>query len=171
MPDPDPVALAAQVADLAAQAQALSAREAALAEREAAAAHQAEGLRRAAVVAFCDALADEARLRPADVPALAEIVLRLEQSDPAPCFASASDPEAPAPAGPWLRAWLANLPPLVELSEMATHDRAGAEKTPSDAEIASRARNYRAKQAAAGQPLSFAAAVAAVELNQDRTGS
>lgn len=124
MSDPDPVALAAQVADLAAQAQALSAREAALAEREAAAAHQAEGLRRAAVVAFCDTLADEARIRPTDIPALAEIVLRLEQSDPAPCFASASDPEAPAPAAPWLRAWLASLPPLVELSEQATQARA-----------------------------------------------
>jgi hypothetical protein len=171
MSDPDPVALAAQVADLAAQAQALSAREAALAEREAAAAHQAEGLRRAAVIAFCDALANEARIRPADIPALAEIVLRLEQSDPAPCFASASDPEAPAPAAPWLKAWLASLPPLVELSEVATHDRTGAGKVPSDEEVANRARAYRAQQAAAGQPLSFAAAVAAVELNQDRTGS
>ena len=124
MSDPDPVALAAQVADLAAQAAALSAREAALAEREAAAAHQAEGLRRAAVIAFCDTLADEARIRPTDIPALAEIVLRLEQSDPAPCFASASDPEAPAPAAPWLRAFLASLPPLVELSEQATQARA-----------------------------------------------
>jgi hypothetical protein len=49
MSELDPVALAAQVADLAAQAQALSARETALAEREATAAKQAEGLRRAAV--------------------------------------------------------------------------------------------------------------------------
>ncbi len=142
-----------------------------MAEREAAAAQQAEGLRRAAVVAFCEALADEARIRPSDVPALAEIVLRLEQAAPAPCFASASDPEAPAPAAPWLKAWLASLPPLVELGEVATHDRTGAGKAPSDEEVARRARAYRAQQAAAGQPLSFAAAVAAVELNQDRTGS
>lgn len=168
---PDPIALAAQVADLAAQAEALSAREAALAEREALAAKQAEGLRRGAVIAFCDGLATEARIHPEAVPALAEIVLRLEQTDPAPCFASASDPEAPAPAGPWLRAFLASLPPLVELSEVATHGRTGAGKAPSDEEVASRARAYRAQQAAAGQPLSFAAAVAAVELNQDRTGS
>lgn len=164
---PDPIALAAQVADLAAQAEALSAREAALAEREAAAAHQAEGLRRAAAIAFCESLADEARILPTAVPALAEIVLRLDRTDPAPCFASASDPEAPAPAGPWLRDFLSHLPPLVELSEVATHGRAGPRAAPSDAEVATRARAYRAQQAAAGNPISFTAAVAAMDLNLD----
>lgn len=167
---PDPIALAAQVADLAAQAEALSAREAALAEREALAAKQAEGLRRAAVVAFCDGLATEARLRPADVPALAEIVLRLEQSEPAVCFATPGD-DTPAAGATWLRGFLASLPPLVELSEVATSERHGASQAPTDTEVANRARAYRSQQAAAGQPLSFAAAVAAVELNQDRTGS
>ena len=164
---PDPIALAAQVADLAAQAEAPSAREPALAEREALAAKQAEGQRRAAAVAFCEALADDARILPTAIPALAEIVLRLEQTDPAPCFASASDPEAPAPAAPWLRSFLSHLPPLVELSEVATHGRAGPRAAPSDAEVATRARAYRAKQAAAGNPISFTAAVAAVDLNLD----
>lgn len=124
MSDPDPVALAAQATALAEQAQALSAREQALADREAAAAKQADGLRRAAVIAFCDGLASEARIRPTDIPALAEIVLRLEQADPALCFAAADTPEAPAPGAAWLRSWLSSLPPLVELSERATAARA-----------------------------------------------
>lgn len=166
---PDPVALAAQVADLAAQAQALGAREAALAEREAAAAAQAEGLRRAQAIAFCDSLADAARIRPADVPALAELVLRLDAEAPAPCFAAPDSPEAPIAPGAWLRGWLGQLPPLVELGQVATSRRAG--QTPggiSDAEAARRARAYKAKQTASGQPISFTEACAAVDRNLDQ---
>jgi hypothetical protein len=169
MLDPDPVALAAQVADLAAQAQALTARETALAEREAAAAAQAEAIRRTQAVAFCDDLASAARIRPADVPALAELVLRLDADAPAPCFAAPDSPDAPLAPGAWLRGWLAQLPPLVELSEIATGRRAGtAPGGLSDAEAARRARAFKAKQAAAGQPISFTEACAAVERNLDQ---
>ena len=167
---PEVVDLAAREAALATLQADLATREAAVAQREAEAAAQVASLRRAAVVAFCDDLATEARLRPADVPALTEIVLRLEQSEPAVCFAEAGD-DTPAPGATWLKTFLSGLPPLVELSEVATSERHGASQAPTDTEVANRARAYRSKQAAAGQPISFAAAVAAVELNQDRTGS
>lgn len=132
MSAPDPVALAAQVADLAAQAQALTARETALAEREAAAAQQAEGIRRAQAIAFCDELASAARIRPADVPALAELVLRLDADAPAPCFAAPDSPEAPLAPGLWLRGWLGQVPPLVEMGETATAARARGPGSPMD---------------------------------------
>ncbi len=170
MSDPDPVALAAQATALAEQAQALSLREQALADREAAAAKQAEGLRRAAVIAFCDSLADEARIRPTDIPALAEIVLRLEQSDPALCFAAADTPEAPAPAAPWLRAWLSALPPLVDLSDVATTVRAkSGASTLDDKDVVRRARAFHQSQIDAGTVISFAEAVSAVEAGTDRS--
>jgi hypothetical protein len=159
-----------EVVDLAAREAALATLQADLDRRAQDLADKELALRRAAVVAFCDGLATEARLRPADVPALAEIVLRLEQSEPAVCFATPGD-DTPAAGATWLRGFLASLPPLVELSEVATSERHGASQAPTDTEVANRARAYRSQQAAAGQPLSFAAAVAAVELNQDRTGS
>ncbi|MBP6735272.1 MAG: hypothetical protein KAY71_04015 [Chromatiaceae bacterium] len=167
MTDPDPVALAAQVADLAAQAEALTARETALLAREAEIAAHAEGIRRAEAVAFCDALANKAQIRPTDIPALAELMLRLDADEPAPCFAAATDPQQATAPGAWLRSWLSGMPPLVELSEVATHGRSGPHTAPTDAEAVTRARAYRAKQAAAGNPISFTAAVAAVDLNLD----
>lgn len=167
MTDPDPVALAAQVADLAAQAEALTARETALLAREAEIAAHAEGIRRAEAVAFCDSLANKAQIRPADIPALAELMLRLDADEPAPCFAAATDPQQATAPGAWLRSWLSGMPPLVELSEVATHGRSGPHTAPTDAEAVTRARAYRAKQAAAGNPISFTAAVAAVDLNLD----
>jgi len=120
---PEVVDLAAREAALATLQADLATREAAVAQREAEAAAQVASLRRAAVVAFCDGLATEARLRPADVPALAEIVLRLEQSDPAVCFATPGD-DTPAAGATWLKTFLSGLPPLVELSEVATQARA-----------------------------------------------
>ena len=124
MPDiPEVVDLAAREAALATLQADLATREAAVAQREAEAAAQVASLRRAAVVAFCDGLATEARLRPADVPALAEIVLRLEQSEPAVCFATPGD-DTPAAGATWLKTFLSGLPPLVELSEVATQARA-----------------------------------------------
>lgn len=167
MTDPDPVALAAQVADLAAQSAALTARETALLAREAEIAAHAVGIRRAEAVAFCDALATKAQIRPTDIPPLAELMLRLDADEPAPCFAAATEPEQAMAPGTWLRAWLASMPPLVELSEVATHGRSGPHTAPTDAEAVARARAYRAKQAAAGNPISFTAAVAAVDLNLD----
>lgn len=167
MPELDSVALAAQVADLAAQSAALTARETALLAREAEIAAHAVGIRRAEAVAFCDALATKAQIRPTDIPALAELMLRLDTDEPAPCFAAAAEPENAMAPGAWLRSWLASMPPLVELSEVATHDRSGPHTAPTDAEAAARARAYRAKQAAAGNPISFTAAVAAVDLNLD----
>ena len=112
-----------EVVELAAREAALADLKAELDRRAQDLADQELALRRAAVVAFCDDLAAEARIRPADVPALSEIVLRLEQSEPALCFA-APDTESPAPSATWLKTFLAGLPPLVELSEVATQARA-----------------------------------------------
>ena len=125
MPEPDPVALAAQATALAEQAEALSIREQALADREAAMAAQVAAQRHSQAVAFCDDLANQARLRPADVPALAELLFRLDKDVAAPCFAAPDSTEDMAP-GPWLRTFLASLPPLVELSEIATKTRSQA---------------------------------------------
>jgi len=118
-----------EVVELAAREAALADLKAELDRRAQDLADQELALRRAAVVAFCDDLAAEARIRPADVPALSEIVLRLEQSEPALCFA-APDTESPAPSATWLKTFLAGLPPLVELSEVATQARAQGAHAP-----------------------------------------
>ena len=113
-----------EVVDLAAREAALATLQADLDRRAHDLADKELALRRAAVVAFCDGLANEARLRPADVPALAEIVLRLEQSEPAVCFATPGD-DTPAAGATWLRSFLASLPPLVDMAaSLATKDRA-----------------------------------------------
>ncbi len=165
---PDPVALAAQTDDLARQAAALAQREAALAAREQAAAAQAEALRRTELTAFCDELASQAKLRPADVQPLVALLASLP-ADAALDFAAADDPATAQPPATWLRGFLASLPPLVALGEVATSARAAAGLKPaSDTSIARRAQAYKARQDAAGQPLSFTEAVAAVELDLDR---
>lgn len=112
-----PVDLAAREAELATREQALAAREAALAAAEAAG-------RRAQVAAFAEGLANEARLRPADVPRITEIILALTEhaAEPAACFAE-GEGAAPVDAATWLRGWLAAQAPLVELSAIATSDR------------------------------------------------
>lgn len=113
-----------EVIDLAAREAALATLQAELDRRAQDLSDKELALRRAAVVAFCDGLANEARLRPADVPALAEIVLRLEQSEPAVCFATPGD-DTPAAGATWLRGFLATLPPLVDMAaQVATKDRA-----------------------------------------------
>ena len=132
MPDPaaPAVDLAARQAELETQAAALAAREQAIAEREAASAAQAEAIRRTEIASFCDGLADEARIRPADAPALVALLAALPDA-PAVEFASADG--APASQAAWLRGWLAKLPPLVDLGEIATKGRAGT-TTPEGAE-------------------------------------
>jgi len=173
-PMPDPTldlaaresALTERETDLAKAAQQLAAREAAIAAREAAAKAQGEAIRRTEITAFCEKLAGEARIRPADAPALVTLLATLPE-EPAVEFAQPG--ETPALPAAFLRRFLAALPPIVELAEIATKARAGTPQGElSDAQAASRARAYKAKQDAAGQPISFAAAVAAVELNQDR---
>lgn len=138
MPDPVPVPVptpgaAPATIDLAAQTSALAAREAALTQAQAALdarhralAEQEAAARRAAVIAFAEGLANEARLRPADIPALSEILLRLEETAPAVCFAAAAAPTVPATGADWFKEFLSNLPPLVELGEVATSARAAA---------------------------------------------
>lgn len=113
-------ALSAREAELAAQAEALAAREQALAQAEA-------DRRRAEVTAFAEGLAEQARIRPADVPRLTEIILALAEHVPEPAAAfAAGEEDAPVDAATWLRGYLAGQPPLVELSEIATRARAGA---------------------------------------------
>lgn len=158
---PSAAELAEREAALAARAQALDAREQALAQAEAA-------RQRAEVTAFAERLADQARLRPADVPRVVEILLALDEArpDPAPAFAETG--AAPQTPGQWLRARLAEREPLVALGEVATAARAsGGTPRLSDAELAQRARALKTQRDAAGSPISFTEAVAAVEREQE----
>lgn len=151
-------ALAARAAELDAAAAALAARESAVADAERAA-------RRAAVISFAEQLADEARIRPADVPRVTAVLLDLDAYATAPAADFAEeDGGEPQTAGAWLRGWLAQRPPLVELGETATPDRLRTDPAAgkSDAQIAAEARDYRARQLAAGHHLSLAEAVDAV---------
>lgn len=112
-------ALSAREAELAAQAEALAEREQALAQAEA-------DRRRAEVTAFAEGLAEQARIRPADVPRLTEIILALALHAPEPAAAFAAGEGAePVDAATWLRGYLAASPPLVELSEVASRERLG----------------------------------------------
>lgn len=165
---PDPAALTALSEELASKAADLAAREASLAAREQAAAAQAEALRRTEITAFCDDLASQAKLRPTDVKPLVALLASLP-ADAALDFAAPADPATAQPPAAWLRGFLSSLPPLVTLGEIATAARAaGAPPPASDATIARRAQAYKAQQDAAGHPLSFTEAVAAVELALDR---
>jgi hypothetical protein len=130
MPEPEIIDLAAREAVLATQEANLAAVTAELDRRAAALASSGAGRRpRASCRLSAMALADEARIRPSDIPALAEIMLRLGATEPAPCFAAA-DPDAAPEPGAWLRGWLASLPPLVELATLADKSRAAAPAVP-----------------------------------------
>lgn len=162
---PDPAALTALSEELATKAADLAAREASLAAREQAAAAQAEALRRTELTAFCDELASQARIRPADVKPLVALLASLPETA-ALDFAAADDAATALPPAAFLRRFLGELPPLVALGEIATGDRARPGPVPtSDASIARRAQAYKARQDAAGNPISFTEAVAAVELD------
>lgn len=124
--EPDTVDLAARASALDAREAQLAATQADLAARAKALADQEAAARRAELVAFADSLADEARIRPGDVPALVQLLLDLEGAQSAICFAAPETPTAPAPATGWFRGFLTQLPPLVELAEVATQRRAEA---------------------------------------------
>ena len=160
----DPAALTALSEELATKAADLAAREASLSAREQAAAAQAEALRRTELTAFCDELASQARIRPADVKPLVALLASLP-ADAALDFAAPDDAATALPPAAFLRRFLGELPPLVALGEIATGERARPGPVPtSDASVARRAQAYKARQDAAGHPISFTEAVAAVEL-------
>jgi len=182
--EPEPMADPSETVDLAARIAAVDERERASAAQAAALdktkadlerraqdlAAQEETALRTTLAAFASRLADEVRIRPADVPALAEILLRLGPGEPAVCFAAPTAPTEPAHGAVWLRGFLSALPPLVELAERATKERVkGAPSAADDAKVARRAQAFKAAQDAAGHPISFAAAVAAVEADEDLT--
>lgn len=147
----------------AAQASALEATRADLARQEQALAARAAAAERAELTAFCETLASEARIRPADVPPLTAVLAALPP-DPAADFAAPDDSaQTPAPAAAYLRRFLSTLPPLVELSEVATKDRAAGTKAPDDAAIVTRARVLHREAVAAGTPISFSEAVGRAE--------
>ncbi len=166
----DPTVTAA-AAELAEREAALHARAAALDAREQALALAEAARQRAAVTAFAERLASEARLLPRDVAPVVEILLALDAArpDPAPAFAAAAgDDPAPQTPGTWLRAHLEAREPLVALGEVATGTRVAGQSTLSNAEIAVRARALKAQRDAAGSPISFTEAVAAVEQEAGR---
>lgn len=167
----DPTAAAA-AAELAEREAALHARAAALDAREQALAQAEAARQRAAATAFAERLATEARLLPRDVAPVVELLLALDAArpDPAPAFAAAGDDPAPQTPGTWLRAHLEAREPLVALGEVATAARVGGQSALSNAEIAARARALKAKRDAAGSPISFTEAVAAVERGDQEAG-
>jgi hypothetical protein len=123
---------AAQAAELAERESALETRAAALAAREQALAQAEAARRREQVTAFAEGLANQARLRPADVPRVVEILLALDEArpEPVPAFAEAGEAAPAQTPGQWLRARLAEREPLVALGEVASAARAGAETPP-----------------------------------------
>lgn len=165
MPDPTAADLAARAAELEAQAAAVKVQEQQLKVREAELCAQAKSLEAKAKAqeaqqmnAFCEGLADEARIRPADVPALAAMLLTLP-ADPAADFAAPDDTaKTPTPPATWFKGWLSTLPPLVELGETATKARAAGTQTPDETAIVSRAQALHAEALRVGAPISFAAA-------------
>ena len=131
MPEPiETIDLAAREAALADKAAAMAATQADLDRRAAELSAQEDRARRAAVVAFCEGLASETRIHPAAVPALAEILVKLEADEPALCFAAAEDPETPQAGVAWLKNFLSHLPPLVDLATFADKNRAPAPEVP-----------------------------------------
>jgi hypothetical protein len=84
---------------------------------------------------------------------------------PAAEFASPDDDaKTPLNAGAWFRGFLTDLPPLVELGQVATKGAAGQNTAAkSDTEVAAEARAYRARMAERGTPVTLAQAVDAVE--------
>ena len=131
MPEPtETIDLAAREAALAYQAASLAATQADLDRRAAELAAQEDRARRAAVIAFCEGLASETRIHPAAVPAMAEILVKLETDEPALCFAAAEDPETPQAGAAWLKNFLSHLPPLVDLATFADKNRAPAPEVP-----------------------------------------
>lgn len=168
-PGPQVADLAEREAKLSTQAAELAAREAQILAREQALHSQEAERRRQAVTSFAEGLADQAKLRPVDVPRITEILLALDEhaSAPALCFAETGDDGTlkQQSAGDWLRGHLAAREPLVELGETATSANAApqASKGKSDSQIAREARAYRDRQLAAGITISLAEAVDAVE--------
>ncbi len=160
---------AESTADLAERKQQLDERENKLAERERRLKEREEQARREEIQSFCETLASEARIRPADVSALTALIAGMDEQKSL-AFAESGKTE-PRDATTWFRAWLAGMPPLVELGESATKGRAAQKKQTNaaeDAAIARRARVFRRKMIDSGQPMSFGEAVRAVEANADR---
>jgi len=131
-------------------------READLAEREAVLAATKVADRRNEAVAFCEGLASEGRLLPADVAGMVEFML----ADASGVIEFAEGDGAPVakPAATWLRGWLSRLPAQVEFAELAAGGGTVDDPSDVDATIAA-AHKLRAAAAENGQPLSFADAV------------
>jgi hypothetical protein len=77
--------------------------------------------------------------------------------------------EAKAPAADKLKALLADMPPVLSFGEQATQGRAGGAAKPSDAEVALRCREYRARMEQQGQMITLGEAVDAVNAGRDRS--
>jgi hypothetical protein len=175
-PMPDPAAptvadLSQQLADLAAKEaelltrlSALDAKAADLTAREQQLRDQEAAASLASATAFAEGLADQAKIRPADVARVAAALVDMDSLKPAAEFAAPDDAQAPLNAGAWFRAFLGDLPPLVELSQVATKAAAGqGAAAKSDTDVAAEARAYRARMAERGTPVTLAQAVDAVE--------
>ncbi len=152
----------ADLAELDIRAAALDAREKELAQREQILITKTAAMRRAEITAFCETLATDARIRPTDTAGLVGVIELLADAEPALAFA-AGDDDAPRSPASWIRDWLKQLPPMVELSEVATKDRAAPEIKTDDRAVVAKARQLHADAIKAGAPISFAEAVAAAE--------
>lgn len=150
---------------LVAQAAALDARAAALTAQEAAAATLQASARNAGLAAFADAMVQEGRLLPRDLPG----VLGAMQAVPDTCtvvsFAE-GDPTKPttSPAVEAFKAFIKSLPPRVEFAELAGRSQAAATVDLGDYQAIGRAaQEFITLEAAAGRTVRIEAAVAHVQ--------
>lgn len=139
---------------------ALDAQNASFSERQAALAAQEAAAKRAGVVEFVEAQVKAGRVLPRDKAPMIEY---MAGGDAAVLEFSEGDGGATKKIGrdDWFRQWMAGLPKSVEYGELSG-ERGGNAQPLSDAVIAARARQYHDQQAAAGNSISYAEAVDAV---------
>lgn len=147
----------------AADPKAAAGQEAAFAEREQALAQREAALRRSELTQYLDGLVAAGRLpggMKADVLAFAESVAGLQTTVE---FGEGPSKQKLAPLDA-LKSLLGKLPTLVDFSERAPHQggERGQAAGLTDKQIADRARSYKAEQEQAGNHISFAEAVDAV---------
>jgi len=156
--------LEAKATRLEAENAQLKTQTAEFADREAALTARETEARQAEIAEFAEKLVGEGKVLPRDKAGLIAY-LAGPNADGAIEFAEGESTVA-QPADEWLRNFLSALPPQVDFAERGAPDGDGAQM--SDAEVARRARDYKAAQDKDGHFISFAEAVDAVHAGTDR---
>lgn len=150
-------ALKKQVADLSAEKQQQAAERAAAATKE----------RRLAHASFAEELVKEGRWPAGSKDVLVATLDAVSTPDATGQSLSFGEGDGAQPLATALTAQLKALPVVVSFGEVATHGAAGGEQ-PSNRAVADRAGAWKRKQEAAGNSVSFADAVAAVNAGLDK---